>query len=274
METVDKVTAHSVLDKILAKLEQETDSEAAAALVGDILSTMGKFHKYSWSNQMLIAAQRPGATIVAGLKLWNKVGRQVKRGEKGIRIFAPRPFTTTTINQAGEEEAHKGMSFVTVCVFDVAQTDGEALKDPLSRIPGDWAPTVEKLTAFALTKGITVETQALSLGHYGTSYGGKIVVKEGLESGQHVLVLVHEITHELLHQGQIQVKRDSISSQDMELEAEATAYAVGSYFGMVNPNSAAYLRLYKIEGKQIRAHFAAISKATSEILGALTTGPV
>ncbi|MES4787286.1 MAG: hypothetical protein C4294_17385, partial [Nitrospiraceae bacterium] len=91
------------------------------------LERLGKFHAYSARNVMLIALQRPGATLVAGIKRWNEMGRRVKRGEKGIAILAPIVVReTVTDPDTGEERVEERVrGFKTVYVFDVSQTEGE-----------------------------------------------------------------------------------------------------------------------------------------------------
>src|SRR5215210_7254112 len=99
------------------------------------LKTAARFHQYSPNNVLLILAQKPEATRVAGYHAWQQLGRQVKQGEKAISIFAPRPYRVTTEDEAGEEQTRKGLTFRAVPVWDISQTDG----DP---IPTMEAPTL------------------------------------------------------------------------------------------------------------------------------------
>src|SRR5205085_3732183 len=88
------------------------------------METAARFHKYSFSNLMLIASQRPDATQVAGFQTWKSLGRQVRKGEKGIAIFAP--ISVRKVDDESGEESRR-LFFRIVHVFDVSQTDGEDL---------------------------------------------------------------------------------------------------------------------------------------------------
>src|SRR5918997_331320 len=91
------------------------------------LTTAAKFHNYSANNVLLVLAQHPSATRVAGYKTWQALGRQVRKGERAISIFAPRPYRVTTETEAGEEETCERLTFRLVPVFDLAQTTGQPL---------------------------------------------------------------------------------------------------------------------------------------------------
>ena len=95
-----------------------------------------RFHRYSANNVLLILAQRPDATRVAGYEAWRSMGRQVRRGEKGIRILAP--VTRKAEDERGKEAARALVGFRTATVFDVSQTDGEEL--PQAPTPEDLEP--------------------------------------------------------------------------------------------------------------------------------------
>ena len=84
------------------------------------LRTAARFHTYSPNNVLLILSQRPNATHVAGYKTWQSLGRQVKKGEKAIYIFAPRPYRITVEDETGEEQTREGLTFRSVPVFDMA----------------------------------------------------------------------------------------------------------------------------------------------------------
>src|SRR5919205_2785111 len=87
------------------------------------LRTAATFHQYSPNNVLLILGQRPDATRVAGYKTWQALGRQVKKGEKAISIFAPRPYRVTTEDETGEEQTREGLTFRSVPVFDCLSRD-------------------------------------------------------------------------------------------------------------------------------------------------------
>ena len=91
------------------------------------LKVAATFHPYSPNNVLLILAQKPEATRVAGYRAWQSLGRQVKKGEKAIDIFAPRPSRVTTEDEQGEEQTREGLTFRSVPVFDISQTEGDPI---------------------------------------------------------------------------------------------------------------------------------------------------
>ncbi|NOT00645.1 MAG: DUF1738 domain-containing protein [Phycisphaerales bacterium] len=146
-------------DRARALRERITDHvDALAKAVDDVrasesfrafLDVQARFHRYSWGNTILIAMQRPGATRVAGYKAWQKLGRHVRKGEHGIMIFAPHKFTRERERDNGETETVDGIGFHVTHVFDVGQTDGEAL-------PTVDVPTVDALADDLLARLIGV----------------------------------------------------------------------------------------------------------------------
>lgn len=95
-----------------------------------MLQVVSKFHRYSFNNHLMIFMQRPDATVVAGFNRWKSLGRFVKKGEKGIAIFAPCKYKTVVEDQAGEETSLLQVGgFRVVYVFDISQTEGEDLPD-------------------------------------------------------------------------------------------------------------------------------------------------
>ncbi len=113
------------IDDRLEQLAKAVDDVRASELFRQYLDVQARFHKYSWHNTMLIATQKPDAERVAGFKTWTTMGRHVRKGERGIMIFAPRPFKRTETDDAGNETERQGVSFRPVYVFDVSQTDGD-----------------------------------------------------------------------------------------------------------------------------------------------------
>ena len=160
--------------------------------------TRATFHRYSFGNCLLIAQQAPQATQVAGFKAWRQLGRQVRKGERAIRIMAP--MSVKERDQAGEQTGERVTFFRAVPVFDIAQTDGESLPEvPREPITGDTHERfLEPLTAHAASLGFTVEREALEHGHggYCDAKAHRIVVSTNLGSvSAQVRVLVHELAH-------------------------------------------------------------------------------
>src|SRR5437879_5833103 len=121
------MTSSSVQRRREARQQLERAVEALAESEGWArwIRTRAAFHKYSLGNTMLIALQQPDATRVAGYRAWQKLGRQVRRGERGITILAPRTYKVEDDN--GNETGETGLYFRAVRVFDIAQTDGDPL---------------------------------------------------------------------------------------------------------------------------------------------------
>src|SRR5690242_4478341 len=118
---MSKTDATEARDRLAAAVEAMADSETFGAW----LRARSAFHDYSFNNTLLIVSQRPDATQVAGYRTWQKLGRQVRKGEHGIRILAP----CVVKRETDEGEERSAMFFRTVSVFDVSQTDGEPLPE-------------------------------------------------------------------------------------------------------------------------------------------------
>src|ERR671933_2797667 len=110
-------------DERMSTLMQQLEAGVEAIQTSEdfkrYLRTAAIFPHYSPNNVLLILSQRPDATRVAGYKTWQSLGRQVKKGEKAIYIFAPRPYRVITEDEAGEEEIREGLTFRSVPVFDI-----------------------------------------------------------------------------------------------------------------------------------------------------------
>jgi antirestriction protein ArdC len=176
-------------------VEALTESEGWQAWV----RTRSAFRRYSLSNTILIAMQRPDASRVAGYRTWEKLGRQVRRGEQGITILAPRTYKVK--DAAGEETDEVALYFVPVRVFDVAQTDGDPLPEPpCDPITGEsHAGLLPGLEKYAGSIGYTVEYEATgssSLG-YCDSAARRIVVASEQPANARVRTLIHELAHAL-----------------------------------------------------------------------------
>ncbi|MBR0450865.1 MAG: hypothetical protein IJI78_02635 [Oscillospiraceae bacterium] len=205
------------------------------------LTSIGRFHDYSNSNIMLINAQRPDATLVAGYSTWKMFNRHVKRGEHGIRIIAPIPVKverekvfTDEFGKSVRQTVEKTVPrFRTVTVFDISQTDGE----PLPEIaPGELAQTVKDygnfLKALHRSSRVAVEYEDIeggAKGYYELD-ADRIVIQKGMGEAQTVKTLVHEIAHSFLHDRSS--GRNRVEKSTKEVEAESVAYAVCSRFGI------------------------------------------
>jgi len=219
---------------------------------------------------MLILSQRPDASRVAGFHTWRKLGRAVKRGEKGIAIFAPMRLRQRTARDREVDTAdpEDRLIFRVVYVFDISQTEGEPLPEP-TRIKGDPAGSLDALLAGARATGITVEKFDDLNGSDGVSMGGRILLKAGLSPAEAFAVLAHELAHEILHKGD---RENRPSKAVRETEAEAVAFVVCKGVGLdTNTASSDYIRLYDGDSKMLIASLDRIQKTACAILTAIET---
>jgi hypothetical protein len=240
------------------------------------LAAIGRFHTYSFCNVMLIFTQCPTATHVAGYQTWKSLGRNVKKGEHGIRILAPlfgrRPSAgedTVPIVQSDVKIESKPTKvlhgFRFVAVFDQAQTEGKDLAG-FARVEGDVSGYYERLVQYVSDLGIALESDP-NITADGLSYGGKIVLKADLAPAEQFSVLVHELGHELLHKKE---RRAETTKTVRETEAEAVAFAVCSALGLQTNGAAAdYISLYDGDADLLIASLTFIQQAAIEILKAI-----
>lgn len=238
------------------------------------LATMSKFHRYSLNNQLLTAWQKPDATHVAGFNAWKKLHRFVRKGEKGIMILAPvmRKVRTTEERQSDgtvESKEVRGLVNVKVVhVFDISQTDGEPLPE-FAEVRGDCTAFTAKLDELIVSKGIELQYAESLHGALGMSSGKRITVLSSLEPTKAFAVKVHELAHELLHQGP---RLKETSKKVRETEAEAVAYVVCNALGLdCSTASSDYIQLYRGDTDTLRESLHFIRTAASEIIAALTS---
>ena len=241
MRTQDlKNRCNEYLDNLISEVKRARSTKT----VVDYLDFCSRFHNYSFHNTLLIWTQRPDATLVAGFRTWQKLGRRIKKGEKGIPIFAPMRIRTERRDQEEEKIIYK-----VVYVWDVSQTEGKPLPQPpdILKVKGktDLFSTLEELTR---EYGIIVEyVDSLPRG-YGVSTMGHIRILKNLKDNERFRILAHELSHEILHGIQ---ERIGLSRKVKELEAETSAYIVCRHFGL-KPKSPTYLALYCVEELDIK----------------------
>ncbi len=235
------------------------------------LDTVARFHRYSFNNAILIAAQRPDATQVAGFHAWRKFGRCVTKGEHGIAIFAPmsrrkdcdeREATTSD----GEKPV---FGFRIAYVFDIAQTEGDPLPQ-FAEVNGDascWLPHLEDAIRDA---GVTLEYGhiGLPMGAKGVSTPGAIKVSPNLTESEKFSVLVHEFAHELIHQRTGRLK--DATRKVLETEAEAVAYTVCRAFGIDSTtHSSDYIQLCRGTEETLRESLGCVQRTATQIIAAV-----
>jgi hypothetical protein len=240
----------------LQELAEDTDKARQGEEMIRYLEFCSRFYHYSANNIWLIILQKPDCTYVAGYVAWQKMGRQVVRGSKGIVILAP---MLVKKENADGEYANYLVGFKPATVFDVSQTSG----DPLPPQP-NWKSLSQndelrrRMTRFAESKCIIVVYENLDSETQGVSMGGRILLRPG--SG--VKTLAHELGHELLH------RKETIplSHLERELEAESVAFIVCRHFGILNMACPNYNALHGATGELILQHFQRILGAAVEII--------
>ncbi|WP_251153611.1 ArdC-like ssDNA-binding domain-containing protein [Cellulosimicrobium sp. Marseille-Q4280] len=289
-ETVFTRRYDSVEDKVAAfhaELEQRVSELAHDENWLAYLDTMAKFHRYSMLNTLLIAAQRPGATKVAGFRKWkDELGRHVRKGEKGISIFAPKtrrvPVTDAAGNPVKGENGKakyevRCIGFTTTTVFDVSQTDGPEMPAVTHDLSGEPpAGFTQDLEAAITAQGYTIGSEDLpgTARGYTDPRGKRVVVEASLSPAMRAKVLAHELGH--IACGHTERLEEYHSGHrggrgQMEVEAESVAYALCRANGMstqVGDVSGTYVAGWAgpAGSEAVKASANAVAKATRTVL--------
>jgi hypothetical protein len=248
------------------------------------LETMARFHTYSARNVLLIAAQRPNATRVEGVRSWNELGRFVRPGEKGIFIFAPTVGFIKKENKVEENgkkpakgkkaaEATKEpeqpeaqlLGFRGVYVFDVEQTGGEQLPD--SRQPIDLAEKLEKLLAFAQSQQFKIEYSDRIAPAKAFSYRGVIRLLPGMEPAEAFPVLLREVASQVLYAIQ---RRTFVTRAIHQQETNAAAFVVCESLGLGSKAAFADCQLYYGDARLLTESLEVVHRTAAQILGAIS----
>jgi antirestriction protein ArdC len=219
-------TAHDKLQNAVAEIVSGDEWKR-------MLKIASKFHRYSFNNHLMIFLQRPDATVVAGFNRWKSLGRFVKKGEKGIAIFAPCRYKTKVETDAGEETVQQIRGFRVVHVFDISQTEGEELPDLDAVRPrlldadapeGIW----DALVAQAAAAGFEVIRKRRGSENGYCDFSSKqIGVRPDVAPAQAIKTLIHELGHALLHSDEL-----PRSKEVAEVEVESVAYIVCDAIGL------------------------------------------
>jgi antirestriction protein ArdC len=266
--------------ELLDKLAAGTQALASSQRWADYLAAQARFHRYSMGNVLLIMAQRPDATQVAGFKTWLTLDRHVRKGEKALWVLAPIAYKRTeTDPETGQESERRGVrGFRAVPVFDVAQTDGADLPSPVTLLEGeDAGGAFEALAHVAKGWGWTVadaEADRLGAANGLTCHlTREVLISAQRSPAQRVKTLAHEIGHVLLHGEDCAYRADRGL---VELEAESVAYVVCASLGIVSDDySFGYVASWAGENavSLIRASGDRIQRGVAQIIqGFDTTG--
>ena len=258
--------AKQIASNAIEQLRQALEAGHSQRLK-EYLDAMARFRRYSWGNVMLIASQKPNATHVAGFQAWHKLGRFVKKGEKGILILAPIIRKKTENNrEAEQDESSVAVGFRAAYVFDITQTDGQTLPE-IGRVNGDPNEYRKRLAEFITEHGIALEYSDEIAPARGMSEGGKITLLPGQSPAEEFATLAHETAHELMHRDE---RRSSTTKRIRETEAEAVAFVVCSAIGLETGSAAQdYIGLYGGDAKLLSESLEYVQRTATQILRAI-----
>ena len=258
--------ARDLSESALAQLTEQLEAGNSEQFTA-FLNAMSRFHKYSFGNIMLIMAQRPDATRVAGFHTWKSLGRTVKKGEKGLLIIAPMLLKSKEEEDKPDSQDRPRLRFRAVHVFDIAQTEGDPLPEP-ARVGGDPGEALDRLETAIRSSGITLEDSEDLAGAEGVSTGGRILIRPGQDPAERFSTIVHEWAHELLHQIEGTERPPKVVR---ETEAEAVAFVVGLSIGLdTGTASADYIRLYQGDAETLAGSMDRIQKTAAVIIEAVS----
>ena len=257
--------AKQIASKAIEELNQALERGHSEGL-RKYLTAMARFHRYSLCNLMLILSQRPDATRVAGYQAWKQFGRYVKKGAKGILIFAPILRKQATEDACQEESAKVAVGFRPVYVFDLADTDGQPLPG-FAKTEGNPAGYAERLKEFVAQRNIRLEYSDAIYPAQGLCSPGKITLLPGQSPAEEFATLAHEVAHAILHQHE---RRAETTKRIRETEAEAVAFVVCESIGLQAQRAADYIQLYSGSKETLAESLEYVQRASAEILAAIT----
>src|SRR5579863_6587288 len=260
-ENIKKIT-NQAIEQLVAALNQ-----GRSETLTQYLAALGRFHRYSLRNVMLIASHKPTPTHAAGPHAWHKLGRFVKKGEKGIMILAPVVRRKTESKEQNEtDESSTAVGFRAAYVFDISQTDGQELPE-IGSVNGDPREFRDRLGKFVTEQGILLEYSQDIAPARGTSAGGKITLLPGQAPAEDFSTLAHEVAHELMHRDE---RRASTSKRSRETEAEAVAFVVCQAIGLETGSAAQdYIQLYEGDARLLSESLEHIQQTATRILDAI-----
>ena len=287
----EKQSSRDRLKEITASIEDGIKELFQSESYAQYLQTMSRFHHYSVNNQVLIHMQKPDATLVAGFNKWkNQFGRNVIKGEHGIKIIAPTPFkkkieqekldpdTQLPMLDADgkiitEEKTIQIPMYKPVTVFDVSQTEGK----PLPQLAHDLSGNVANYDVFmeALRRSspvpISIEVMGGGMDGYFDLEHQDIAIRKGMSEVQTVSAVIHEMAHALLHNRtkDTEEKTPEISRSTEEVQAESISYAVCAYYGIATgDNSFGYIASWSKDKTlpELRESLEVISKTADGLI--------
>ena len=260
----EKQSSRDRLKEITASIEDGIKELFQSESYAQYLQTMSRFHHYSVNNQVLIHMQKPDATLVAGFNKWkNQFGRNVIKGEHGIKIIAPTPFkkkieqekldpdTQLPMLDADgkiitEEKTIQIPMYKPVTVFDVSQTEGKPLPQLAHELSGNVANYDVFMEALRRSSPVPISIEVMGGGMdgYFDLEHQDIAIRKGMSEVQTVSAVIHEMAHALLHNRtkDTEEKTPELSRSTEEVQAESISYAVCAYYGIATgENSFGYI---------------------------------
>ena len=285
------------LKEITDRLEQGITELFDSERYKEYLRVMSKFHNYSFNNTLLIAMQKPDASLVAGFSAWkNNFGRNVMKGQKGIKIIAPSPFKIRQkvekidphtqkpiIDKDGkpvtEEKEIKIPAYKVVSVFDVSQTEGKELPDiAVDELTGDVDRYKDFFAALEKTSPVPIAFENIEGGSHGYYHleDKRIAINEGMSELQTLKTAIHEIAHAKLHDIDLNAPEDEqqprVDRRTREVEAESVAYTVCQHYGLdTSDYSFGYVAGWSSgrELSELKSSLETIRSAAAEIINSI-----
>ena len=285
------------LKEITDRLEQGITELFESERYKEYLRVMSKFHNYSFNNTLLIAMQKPDASLVAGFSAWkNNFGRNVMKGQKGIKIIAPSPYKVKQemkkidphtqqpiIGKDGkpvtEEKEITIPAYKVVSVFDVSETEGKELPDiAVDELTGDVERYRDFFAALEKTSPVPIGFEQIP----GSSHGyyhledKRIAIQEGMSELQTLKTAIHEIAHAKLHDIDLNAPENEqqprATRRTREVEAESVAYTVCQHYGLdTSDYSFGYVAGWSSgrELSELKSSLETIRSAAAEIINSI-----
>ena len=285
------------LKEITDRLEQGITELFESERYKEYLRVMSKFHNYSFNNTLLIAMQKPDASLVAGFSAWkNNFGRNVMKGQKGIKIIAPSPFKIRQemkkidphtqqpiIGKDGkpvtEEKEITIPAYKVVSVFDVSQTEGKELPDiAVDELTGDVERYKDFFAALEKTSPVPIGFEQIAGGSHGYYHleDKRIAIDEGMSELQTLKTAIHEIAHAKLHDIDLNApeneQRPRVDRRTREVEAESVAYTVCQHYELdTSDYSFGYVAGWSSgrELSELKSSLETIRSAAAEIINSI-----
>ena len=285
------------LKEITDRLEQGITELFDSERYKEYLRVMSKFHNYSFNNTLLIAMQKPDASLVAGFSAWkNNFERNVMKGQKGIKIIAPSPYKIKQEMQKIDPHTQKPIigkdgkpvteekevtipAYKVVSVFDVSQTEGKELPDiAIDELPGDVDRYKDFFAALEKTSPVPIAFENIEGGSHGYYHleDKRIAINEGMSELQTLKTAIHEIAHAKLHDIDLNAPKDEqqphIDRRTREVEAESVAYTVCQHYGLdTSDYSFGYVAGWSSgrELSELKSSLETIRSAAAEIINSI-----